>query len=163
MKAGFVHNSSYIEMDLNIRRYLNNSGVVCDIGSCDVNGCYRPLFHNMDIDYIGIDLCSGKNVDHVMLSEYNTGLLDNCASAVISGQVLEHCKNPFRLVDEIYRICKPDAYCLLVAPFIWKEHKYPVDCWRFLPDGMKELLSQSGFKVVDAYLNGNDCWGIGQK
>lgn len=56
----FVEN--YIPMDRHIR--------VLDVGSCDVNGSYRMLFHGMDVDYIGLDMANGLNVNYVPYDPY---------------------------------------------------------------------------------------------
>lgn len=160
-----MHNSSYTEMEVNISKYLYglpDKSIVCDIGSYDVNGNYRAIIEPK-FQYMGIDLKAGPNVDVVMKSEYDTGLPESHADAVISGQCLEHCKNPFKLVAEMFRIVKRNGIVIMVAPFVFNQHRYPVDCWRFLPDGMTALVEASGGKTITAYLNGKDCWGIGQK
>lgn len=158
-----MHETSYLEMTSNISRYfhvLAPGKRVVDIGSLDVNGSYRPLI-DPPFKYVGVDLTLGPNVDHVMSSEFSTGLPAGFASAVISGQCLEHCTNPFLLVSEMFWICEPGGPVLICAPWVWPIHRYPIDCWRFLPDGMKTLIEAAGGKFVKAYINDQDCWGIG--
>jgi len=160
-----MHSSSYTEMSLNVPKYLfclPDKSIVCDVGSYDVNGSYRAIIEPK-FQYVGIDLKAGPNVDVIMKSEYDTGLPENHADAVISGQCLEHCKNPFKLVAEMFRIVKRGRLVMIVAPFIFNPHRYPVDCWRFLPDGMTVLIETAGAKVINTYINAKDCWGIGQK
>lgn len=175
-----MHPLSYSEMAVNIGRHferLLEGAQVMDVGSQDVNGSYRGLIESR-WKYIGIDLTSGRNVDHVMSSEFDIGLPDGCADAVISGQCLEHCRNPFRLMAEIVKIAKHGAPILITAPCVgWGEHRYPYDCWRFFPDGMRTLLEQSSVDcVVPPYtkrhpqntvpigqVDRTDCWGIGRK
>ena len=82
---------------------------------------------------------------------------------VISGQCLEHVENPFRLVAEMARVLKPGGLMLLTAPWQHPIHRYPLDCWRILPDGMRALLADAGLKPLDTYTIENDCWGIGKK
>ena len=50
---------------------------------------------------------------------------------------------------------------LLVAPFVCAEHRYPIDCWRFLPDGLRFFLD--GFESRDAGIVHGDCFGLGRK
>lgn len=172
-----MHKSSFDEMERVKVRFLSGvSGTIVDIGSKDFNGNYKSLFPNMK--YIGLDQEYGPNVDKLMKSDFDTGLEPFSADLVISGQTLEHCRNPFRLVAEMYRICKTGAYCIIIAPSVFNEHRYPIDCWRFLPDGMDELLKNAGFEVVKSYVTKTkydnpiktfihrhfkDCWGIGVK
>lgn len=174
-----MHILSYDEMAANIKKHLcaiPPGALIVDIGSQDLNGSYRPLIEPR-WKYCGVDLTAGPNVDLVMFSEFDTGLLANCADAVLCGQCLEHCRDPFRLMTEAVRIAKPGAMLLITAPFIWGEHRHPIDCWRFLPDGMRILLERTGAECLEAYvvkdeekgsrtdyqINGTDCWGIGRK
>jgi SAM-dependent methyltransferase len=161
-----MHTSSYTGMRQLIGTYvttLPKGAKVLDVGSADVNGSYRPLFKGLPCTYIGADLAAGSGVDLVMPSEYSFGLPDASIHAVISGQCLEHCRNPFKLVAEMYRVCVPGAWCLLVAPWSWKEHKHPWDCFRFLPDGMRSVMESAGFTVLKTCITGLDCWGIAKK
>jgi SAM-dependent methyltransferase len=168
-----MHTSSYEEMRNNIDKYFGKAsgevtgpfggeGVVVDVGSMDVMDIpcsYRTLFEPR-FRYIGVDIEPGRNVDLVMPSEFNTGLPDRFADVVISGQCLEHCRNPFRLVKEMFRIA--NGYVFITAPWSWEIHRYPVDCWRILPDGMKELIEQGGGDFAESYIVDRDTWGIGR-
>jgi len=159
-----MHQSSYLEMALNIGRYFHRlppKSTIIDIGSMDINGSYKALIEP-PFKYIGVDLAPGNNVDRVMTSEFNTGLPDSFAAGAISGQCLEHCRNPFTLVKEIFRICRRGGYVLLTAPWTFQIHRYPVDCWRILPDGMETLIEYAGGIFVKSYTIDSDCWGIGQ-
>jgi len=164
-----MHTESYNEMQNVVKHVfekLPQSAVIVDYGSKDVNGNYRDLI-SPKWSYLGVDMEAGKNVDHVCDSEFNSGLPGNYADGLICGQVLEHCRNPFTFMKELSRICKPGAFLVITAPAAFPEHKYPVDCWRFLPDGMTILFDQAGVQCWRAYLRpcslGMDCWGIGKK
>lgn len=165
---------SYNEMKKVKEKYFSKleyqAPSIVDIGSQDFNGSYKSIFEGWN--YVGVDLEFGKNVDVVMKSEFDTGLDDNSFDVVISGQCIEHCRDPFKLVSEMYRICKKDGYCVLTAPQSWPEHNYPADYWRYMPNGIKELLQISGFKVIDVYTKSKltlrhgilkSSWGIGMK
>lgn len=159
-----MHESSYNEMKVNLDKYAK--GLVADIGSMSKNGAktYRDFMKRYSgIEYIGIDIESGPNVDIVMTGPYTIPLDDNSVDTVISGQCLEHVNNPFKLVLESARILKQGGYMLLTAPFQWREHKYPIDTFRYLPDGMRALMEEAGMTVIKTYLNQNDCWGIARK
>lgn len=174
-----MHELSYRGMAANIKAHLDNlpvGSLVVDIGSMNINGTYRPLIEPR-WKYCGIDLAAGPNVDIVMRSEFDTGLPAESTDAILCGQCLEHCRDPFRLISEAVRIVKRGGMLLITAPFIWAEHRHPLDCWRFLPDGMRVLLEQAGAECIEAYIvkddqkgsltdgqiNGTDCWGIGRK
>jgi len=60
-----MHETSYLEMTLNISRYFHKlppKSPIVDIGSLDVNGSYKPLIEP-PFKYIGVDLSPGSNVD----------------------------------------------------------------------------------------------------
>jgi SAM-dependent methyltransferase len=170
-----MHKNSRHEMMRNLQRYLdvNEKNLIVDIGSRDMAahgmGTYKYLIkdHEYSVsscwDYIGVDLDPGFNVDVVMPSPYEIPLADNTADAVISGQCFEHVKNPFRLMKEIFRIVKPGGVVMVVAPFLCNEHRYPIDCWRYLPDGWDALFEESGLTTRATYFFIKDCWGIAHK
>ena len=112
---------------------------VLDFGSHDVNGSYRPLFSSDSWNYTGLDLTSGPNVDLVTNDPYEWTELE----------------------DE-----KFDLVICVIAPSSGPEHKYPVDCWRFYPDGMKALCNYSGLELIKTetewnppdYEDGSQVW-----
>jgi len=151
-------------MAANVKRYLDYlpvGAIVVDFGSLDVNGSYRQLFEPR-FKYVGVDIEAGPNVDIVMPSEFCTALPAHFADAVISGQCLDHCRNPFALVSEMFRVAKPGAFVLIAAPRLFQVHSFPIDCWGILPDGMRALIEQAGGTSFAAYAIETDCWGIGK-
>jgi SAM-dependent methyltransferase len=138
---------------------------VVDYGSMEHEagpGTYKPLMPKRWM-YIGCDLEAGPNVDVVMPGEYDTGLGSNSVDIVISGQCLEHARNPFKAVAEMARILKPGGLMVLIAPFAIAVHRFPIDCWRFAPDGMRELMIDAGVFNILAYVSEGDCYAVGVK
>jgi len=139
--------------------------IVLDYGSMEHAagpGTYRPLIPE-NWAYIGCDVAPGPNVDRVMPGEYDTGLDADGIDIVISGQCLEHVRNPFRAVAEMARVLKPGGMMLLVAPFAWEVHRFPIDCWRFCPDGMEALMREAGIFPTLAAVSERDCYAMGVK
>lgn len=124
---------------------------IADVGSMDVNGCYKPLFSQPDWCYTGLDLDSGANVDIALKSPYCWPLEDASFDVVVSGQALEHIEYVWQTVQEVARILKPGGLCCLIAPSAGPEHRYPVDCWRIYPDGMRALAKFAKLDVVEVY------------
>jgi SAM-dependent methyltransferase len=112
-------------------------GKVLDVGSLDVNGTYRELFS----DYTGSDVVKGANVDVLQPSQYVIPFPDRDFDHVISGQMLEHCDNPFKVVAEMVRVLKKGGTLTVVVPWKMDYHPYPVDCWRFSPDAFVRLTA----------------------
>lgn len=44
--------------------------------------------------------------------------------------------------------------CCILAPSSGHEHRYPVDCWRFFPDGFRALANFSGLEILESF----HCW-----
>ena len=53
--------------------------------------------------------------------------------------VLEHVRDPVKVMSEIYRVLAPGGYVHLVTPFCHPFHEYPKDYRRFTLDGLKVL------------------------
>jgi len=156
-------------MKLNISKYLAPCKIL-DVGSMNIRkkGCYKDILP-AGYDYMGVDLAAGANVDVVLEDDpYTFPFAKGSFDAVISGQCFEHVKNPFKLIEECSRVLRYGGYFLGVAPSKWPMHRYPIDCWRFLPDGWESLFEHSGLFKVETYLYGEepgheDCWGIATK
>jgi SAM-dependent methyltransferase len=151
-----VHQSSYEKMRYFRDRYLvvqeRTTHVVVDLGSADVNGTYRSLFDESGWSYVGLDLSPGKNVDVVLENPYRwTGIATNSVDVCVSGQALEHIPYFWLIVLEIERVLKPGGLCCLIAPSSGYEHRFPVDCWRFYPDGFEALARFARLTVEEVH------------
>lgn len=150
-----MHQSSY---DL-MQRFRNDhladrrdeSLVIVDYGSLDVNGSFRPLFDEPNWRYVGMDREAGNNVDVVVTEPYRwSAFATRSVDVVVSGQALEHTELFWRTIDEIDRILKPGGMVCLIAPSAGPEHRYPVDCWRFYPDGLRALALYASLEPIQA-------------
>jgi hypothetical protein len=120
---------------------------VLDVGSRDVgNGTFRELVTKRSWNYLGVDLETGTNVDALHDIERVEGgavvqhgpIAVRRFDVVLCGQVLEHLRYPQDAADNLSSLCA--SYLVVIAPAAWPEHRYPIDCWRFLPDGMRHLF-----------------------
>lgn len=55
---------------------------------------------------------------------------------------------------EISRVLKDEGMACIIAPSGGVEHRYPLNCWRFYPDGFKALAKYSGLNKLKYILNG---------
>lgn len=136
--------------------YLNNAkeAKILDVGSYNVNGCYREIFQDAKFEYTGLDMEPGPNVDLVPKSPYSWSELANDSfDVVISGQALEHIEFFWITMSEIVRVTKEGGLICLIAPNGFGEHRYPVDCWRFFSDGMVALARFTSLEVLHAHTN----------
>lgn len=151
-----MHPSSMKNMQRFARMYLAGFEAadlaIADIGSMDVNGSYRPLFTSPSWQYTGVDMAPGNNVDVVLAELYQWRELATASfDVVVSGQAFEHIEYFWETMREVARILRPGGLCCLIAPSSGFEHRYPVDCWRFYPDGMRALARYVGMDTLEAY------------
>jgi SAM-dependent methyltransferase len=117
---------------------------VLDVGSYDVNGTYRPLVEGLGGRYVGLDVAAGPNVDIVSSDPYAFPLHAESYDVVISGSTMEHVPAIWRWVPELVRVLRPGGLLAIVTHWSFPEHRYPVDCWRIMPDGMRYLFDETG-------------------
>jgi len=144
-----------------IAKYLspNKATTILDIGSRDINGTYHNLFINKDLwTYTGFDVEVGVNVD-IVGYENLLGVWD----VIICGQVLEHMPLPWVDVPLIVDHLTPEGLACFIAPCVFPEHRYPLDCYRYYPDGMRALLEWSGLSILECSIVGNDTFAICRK
>ncbi|HID97291.1 MAG TPA: methyltransferase domain-containing protein [Thermodesulfobacteriaceae bacterium] len=137
-----------------VEKYLLDKGdtalIIVDIGAQDIGGSYRRFFHREKWQYIGVDLEQGANIDLVLNDPYNwTEIKTESVDVVVSGQTFEHIEYFWLTMKEVARILKPGGMCCIIAPSGGPEHRYPVDCWRFYPDGFRALARYAGLKALE--------------
>jgi len=153
-----MHQSSLAHMLTFRRKYLdkrkNEELLILDLGSLDVNGSYREYFHNSPWKYRGMDTVPGKNVDVVLENPYRwKEIRSNSADVLISGQAFEHIEFFWITMLEVARALKPGGLCCIIAPSGGPEHRYPVDCWRFFPDGFAALAHFARLHLLEVSTN----------
>lgn len=166
-----MHSTAYQEVESFVSRLpLGKELRIGDVGAYNVNGCLRPLFQKPGWKYVGMDLSAGPNVDVVLAGEKVwTNVEDESFDVVVSVSTLEHTRYPWLVVGEIARILKKGGITCLVAPYSWEHHAYPIDCYRFLPDGMKAMMELAGLEITSLHMRTydgatkGDTIGIGRK
>ena len=166
-----MHKSSWAEMRRLLRVHLGRAEWtkplrVLDVGSMSVNKNFPHTYREHMAPawaYRGCDIAPGKNVDFVMAAPYMIQERGDDYDAVISGQCLEHVQYPWLLVQEMARVCKAGGLLILTVPWNQQIHRYPLDCWRILPDGWRGLAAWAGLDVEQAYTNERDSWLVARK
>jgi hypothetical protein len=149
-----MHPSSFDKMAVFRRDYLDARQseplVIVDLGSADINGSYRPLFAQPAWTYQGVDLVPGENVDVVLKSPYHWREIGTASvDVVISGQTFEHTEFFWETMLEIARVLKPNGLCCIIAPSSGPVHRFPIDCWRFYPDGLRAVARYAGLETLE--------------
>ncbi|OPX83690.1 MAG: Mycinamicin VI 2''-O-methyltransferase [Pelotomaculum sp. PtaB.Bin104] len=153
-----MHPSSRENMRRFVEKYVREGTKLLDVGSREIEGqfesSYRSLFDGMNIKYMGCDMVPGENVNIVLEKPYVwKEIKPNSFDYVISGQMLEHVGFPWLTFLEIHRVLRPGGICCIIAPSAGYMHNYPLDCYRYYPDGMVALAHTAHLKVLDVYTN----------
>lgn len=107
---------------------------VLDAGCGD--SVYKGLFPNC----ISIDMDANRNPDIVADICDLHMFQDSSFDCVLCTEILEHCKEPQKAVDELMRVLKPGGKLLLSTRFIYPMHDTPNDYFRFTKYGLKYLF-----------------------
>jgi hypothetical protein len=153
-----MHPSSMENMRDLRDRFCSGPLRVLDVGAADVaDGSYRSLFlPSAGHEYLGVDLCPAPNVDLVLASPYELPFEAGTFDLVISGQTLEHVPQFWRTFAEMARVSR--GLVFLIVPSAGPVHRYPVDCYRFLPDSSAALAEHAGLHLVESYVDEREPW-----
>jgi len=160
-----MHASSYENMERCYQLYIEGSDLekraslkVLDVGGADVNGSYSDIFNGKNVDYLGSDLTPGPGVSIVLEDPNKLPLPDASIDIVISGQMLEHCEFFWLTFAEMVRVVKEDGFIFLIAPSGGPIHNYPVDCYRFYPDGFRAIAKYTNCHLIDIWHDNRGPW-----
>lgn len=138
-------------------KYLKDqAATVLDIGSQRVkrnHQTYSRIFRP-PYKYTGMDIEPGRNVD-IVGYENILGVYD----VVISGQVMEHVNRPWEWLKSLTQYYR--KYICIIAPNTLREHKYPLDTYRYFPDGMRDLFDYAEIIELEIFKDQGDTIGIG--
>lgn len=128
---------------------------VIDVGGLHLvpHKSYLRLFEDhTNISWTVADIVKHPSVDVVMPGPYTLPFPDDTFDLVVSGQMLEHCRNPFRSVAEMKRVLRPGCMVIIIAPSEGPRHDR-VDCWRFLEDAFHSIAEEVGLEVVADWID----------
>jgi SAM-dependent methyltransferase len=117
---------------------------------------YRVLLDGRLRKYVGVDLRQSPLVDVVARAE-QIPLASGQFDLVICTQLLEYVPEPGVVIAEIQRLLRPGGCLWLSAPSVWVRDS-DEECWRFLPHGLRQLLS--AFNHVEVVPEGGSIVGF---
>jgi ubiquinone/menaquinone biosynthesis C-methylase UbiE len=98
---------------------------------------YKEKFQN--IRYYCLDF-NPLDKPHIIGDAQALPFKSECTESIICKAVLEHLPEPHKVVDELYRILKPEGMIYLYLPFIFPYHDYKGDYYRFTEDSIQFLF-----------------------
>jgi hypothetical protein len=159
-----MHATSLENMEYFVTKWISSLAVqsrklrVLDVGGADYNGSYRNLFPENLFSFTACDLTDFGNVDVVMTSEYEIPFDNEEFDLVISGQTFEHCPKFYELFLEMKRVCNQSGLLFIIAPSSGGEHKFPTDCYRFLPGAFEFLANENKIELIDIFCDAREPW-----
>lgn len=132
-----------------------NAGCVIEIGSRARSGVTRKQMIPNRLEYIGIDILPGENVDmvldaHWLADSVPPGSID----AIFCFSVFEHLLMPWKVALEFNRVLKPGGIGFIMTHQAWPIHDAPCDYWRFSDQAWKGLFNAAtGFAILDSRMS----------
>ncbi len=113
---------------------------------------YRDILEPYVTRYIPVDLeCNPAAEFHIDPHIAQVPLPSGCADVILSTQVLEHTESPSDYLLEARRICRDRGLLILSTHGIWKYHPKPQDYWRWTASGLRKMLLDTGWEIVELH------------
>jgi hypothetical protein len=161
VKQEHMHYSSFENMEICVKQHVFGDPVlgsrsnlmVLDVGGADVNGSYGQLFAGVEHTFRVVELEESEGVDAITDELGHFPYENDLFDVVMSGQTFEHTEYFWITLQEMVRVCKPDGVIVVIAPSAAPEHRYPVDCYRFMRDSYPALARLTNTILVDSWLD----------
>lgn len=125
-----------------LSRYATNKRVL-DIGSG--GSSYDRFFPNR----LTVDIDPDRKPD-VVADAHSLPFKDGEFQVVLSTEMLEHVKDPFKVESEMRRVLVPQGILILTTRFVFPLHDTPNDYWRFTKYGLMQLFREWEFIEIQA-------------
>ena len=101
-------------------------------------------FSNLDLEDV-----PGMNNLVADAENLQTVFSDESQNQVWAVELLEHTKHPWRVINEMARICQVNGYLFITVPGkSFPKHEAPIDFWRIGPKTLVKLFPHDYFKVI---------------
>jgi SAM-dependent methyltransferase len=130
------------------------AGRILEIGSRNRSGIVRKGLIPPQLEYVGLDILPGENVD-VVGDAHELSLLfpPESFDAIFTISVFEHLMMPWKATIEMNRVLKPGGLVMVTSHQTWPLHETPWDYWRFSDQAWHALFNTlTGFEILETAL-----------
>jgi len=133
------------------RKYIR--GKTLDVGSGDQY--YKEILRGTFSTYVSLDKVEYWGPDNtnpppdIAGDAENIPLTDGEFDSALLIEVLEHCLEYQKVLDETSRILKQDGYLLMTVPFLIWVHGAPYDYFRYTRNTLPIILQRAGLSIVE--------------
>jgi len=128
-------------------------GRLIDIGCGDMP--FKQCLPDGVVQYDTLDMeARTEGVTYIASAMDMRIIADNTYDSAICFEVLEHVPNPFVAVAEINRILNDQGVLIISVPHMWPIHEAPHDYLRFTCFGIKHILEENHFEVLEIQTSG---------
>jgi SAM-dependent methyltransferase len=121
---------------------------ILEIGPDLIPSTYQRLLQHLSLEWHTLDMCDRPNLTFPNSGEYSFPIPNDYYDIVISANVIEHVRKPWKWIPELARVARSDGLIITINPVSWVFHEAPVDCWRIYPEGVKALYEDASLWVV---------------
>lgn len=124
---------------------------VLEIGSRARSGNTYHHFVHPEVDYTGLDITAGPNVDVVGDAHHLSRFVSGPFDLVFSISVWEHLIMPWMVSLEMNKVMRDGAVAYIQSHAAFPLHEQPWDFWRFSKEAWRGLFNaHTGFEVIDS-------------
>lgn len=122
-----------------LSKLLPSGSVILVVGGSVRGQGMEPIFERRDIEVISTDVTFGPQTD-LICDAHDLPFEDKSVDAVVIQAVLEHVLDPWRCVEEAYRVLRADGVVYAETPFMQQVHMQQFDFTRFTHLGHRRLF-----------------------
>ena len=132
-------------------KYVSRGQYILDVGCGDQRYKKYAAASNT---YIAMD--HGQSVGKIYYKGVRPGIIgdikaipleSSCIDYILCTEVLEHVNDTIQAMKEVSRVLREAGLLIITVPFIFPEHDYPNDYYRYTMGGIKFICEQAGLEI----------------
>lgn len=117
---------------------------------------FRHYVADQVVEYRCLDVESrAEGVDYLADIQNMSVIESGAFDSALCSEVLEHVPDPGRAIAEMHRVLRVQGKLILTVPFLGRLHEEPNDYYRYTSHGLRHLLEQGGFEVIEIVPTGS--------